>query len=142
MRARVQATCRDTKSLRHDARTGQIRQGYYDSDKGCYYLAMSTIQADLFSTLAAAEEKPDDQTEAYVRAQLHALLALVKSAQTMPWPDILGAIHADNSFRHKMKYLPSQEAAALWAEFDVEMDRLYAVMNDGKDVDYGQPINP
>ena len=32
---------------------------------------------------------------------------------------------------------PPAEGAALWAEFDAETDRLYAVMNEGKEPDLG-----
>jgi hypothetical protein len=31
--------------------------------------------------------------------------------------------------------LPQAEGAALWAEFDAEMNRLYAIMNAGKEPD-------
>ncbi len=33
--------------------------------------------------------------------------------------------------------LPPEEAAALWAAFDVEMDRLYAIMHEGEEPDLG-----
>ena len=33
--------------------------------------------------------------------------------------------------------VPRDEAAALWAEFDAEMNRLYAIMNEGKEPDMG-----
>jgi len=33
--------------------------------------------------------------------------------------------------------LPTSEGAALWAEFDVEMNQLYAIMNEGKEPDLG-----
>lgn len=33
--------------------------------------------------------------------------------------------------------LPAEEGAALWAAFNAEMDRLYGVMNAGKEPDPG-----
>jgi hypothetical protein len=42
-----------------------------------------------------------------------------------------------NAFRFGKDVLPRDEGAALWAEFDVEMNRLYAVMNEGKEPDLG-----
>jgi hypothetical protein len=42
-----------------------------------------------------------------------------------------------NAFRYDKDALPAAEGAALWAAFNVEMDRLYAVMNEGKEPDLG-----
>jgi hypothetical protein len=53
----------------------------------------------------------------------------------MPWPDLLSIIREDNAFRFGKDVLPREEGAALWAEFDAEMDRLYAIMNQGKEPD-------
>jgi hypothetical protein len=74
---------------------------------------------------------------AVVRARLQATLALVKAAEAMPWPDQLAIIREDNAFRFAKDLLPPDEGAALWAEFDAEMDRLYAIMNEGKEPDLG-----
>ncbi len=70
-----------------------------------------------------------------VRRQLHATLALVKGAPAMPWTDMLTIIREDNAFCYGKNLLPEAEGAALWAEFDVEMDRLYAIMNEGMEPD-------
>ena len=100
---------------------------------------MSDRQADLFAdTPPRAAERPSEEVVAIIRARLHATLALVKSATTMPWTDMLAIIREDNAFRFGKDALPPDEAAALWAEFDVEMDRLYAIMNDGKEPDTGE----
>lgn len=53
----------------------------------------------------------------------------------MPWSDMLSIIREDNAFRYGKDVLPPGEGAALWAEFDVEMDRLHAIMNEGKEID-------
>lgn len=66
---------------------------------------------------------------AETRARLQATLALVKAAEKMPWNDMLRVIREDNGFRWAKDVLPPEEGAALWAEFDAEMDRLYAVLN-------------
>lgn len=99
---------------------------------------MSDAQADLFGTSPRTGEPPGDEIVALVRARLHATLALVKAAETMPWADQLAIIREDNAFRFGKDVLPPEEGAALWAEFDAEMDRLYAVMNQGKDPDPGE----
>jgi hypothetical protein len=50
----------------------------------------------------------------------------------MPWPDQLAIIREDNTFRYGKDIPPPAEAAALWAEFDAEMNRLSTIMNRGK----------
>ena len=98
---------------------------------------MSAKQADLFAVPSRTAERPSDEVVALIRARLHATLALVKSAKAMPWLDTLSVVREDNAFRFGKDALPPEEGAALWAEFDAEMDRLYAVMNEGKDSDSG-----
>jgi hypothetical protein len=96
---------------------------------------MSEAQADLFGTPSHSSAQPDAEIVAIVRARLQATLALVKSADAMPWPDQLAIIREDNAFRFGKDVLPHAEGAALWAEFDAEMNRLYAIMNAGKEAD-------
>jgi len=98
---------------------------------------MSAVQSDLFAPTPDAGKQPCDEIVALVRARLHAALALVKSAKAMPWQDQLAIIREDNAFRFGKDVLPPAEGAALWAEFDAEMDRLYAIMNEGKEPDLG-----
>nr|WP_294546461.1 hypothetical protein [uncultured Rhodopila sp.] len=98
---------------------------------------MSVLQPDLFGASSSQREAPSDEIVAIVRARLHAALALVKSAEAMPWTDQLAIIREDNAFRFGKDVLPPSEGAALWAEFNVEMDRLYAIMNEGKEPDLG-----
>ena len=98
---------------------------------------MSVLQADLFGAPSPAGEQPSAEIVALVRARLHATLALVKAANAMPWTGQLAIIREDNAFRFSKDFLPPAEGAALWAEFDAEMDRLYAIMNEGKDPDLG-----
>lgn len=92
---------------------------------------MSASQSDLFGSDSNGSGQPSDEIVSLVRAQLRATLSLVKSAKVMPWDDQLEAIHADNAFRYGKEALPAQEAEQLWAEFDREMNRLYATMNGG-----------
>ena len=94
---------------------------------------MSAAQSDLFAAPAA----PSDEILAIVRARLHAALTLVQGAATMPWAGQLAWIREDNAFRYGVSLLPQAEGAALWAQFDAEMDRLYAVVNEGKEPDPG-----
>jgi hypothetical protein len=98
---------------------------------------MSVLQPDLFGAAPGKPEAPGEEIVAIVRARLHAALALVKAAETMPWTDQLAIIREDNAFRFGKDVLPPAEGATLWAQFNVEMDRLYAIMNEGKEPDLG-----
>lgn len=95
------------------------------------------LQDDLFGAAADAPEVLPPAILALVRTRLHAALALVRGAPSMPWPDMLSVIREDNAFRYGKGLLPPEEGAALWAEFDREMDRLYAIMNVGTELDPG-----
>ena len=96
---------------------------------------MASKQDDLFGTPAPVVERPSEAVVATVRARLHAALALVKGAETMPWTDQMSIIREDNAFRFAKDVLPPEEGAALWGEFNVEMDRLYALLNEGMEPD-------
>ena len=102
--------------------------------------AMPAKQLDLFGASSPVKQQPSEAALADIRARLHAALALVKAAETMPWPG-MDRYHEDNNFRWRKDLLPPEEGAALWAEFDVEMNRLYAVMNEGKEPHPDYDIN-
>lgn len=98
---------------------------------------MSAQQSELFSTMPRTSEQPNDEIVGIVRARLRATLKVVQSAKEMPWTDQLAIIREDNAFRYDKDVLPAAEGATLWAAFNVEMDRLYAIMNEGKEPDLG-----
>jgi hypothetical protein len=114
-----------------------VLEGWAESDGVTILGATSALQADLFGTASRASQKPSDEIVELVRRRLHATLALVKSAEAMPWSDQLAIIREHNAFRFGKDVLPAAEGAALWAEFDAEMNRLYAIMNEGKEPDLG-----
>ena len=60
-------------------------------------------------------EQPSDEIVALARGRLHATLALVKSADAMPWPDLLSIIREDNAFRFRKDVLLREEGMAPWA---------------------------
>ena len=101
---------------------------------------MSHAQADLFGPppgAAPAREPVPEAILTLVRTRLHAALALVQGAERLPWTG-LAVIREDNAFRYAKDLLPAEEGAALWAAFDREMDRLFAVENEGKEMDTGE----
>ena len=44
-----------------------------------------------------------------------------------PWKDQMGVILDDGAFQRAMQHVPMDEAKVLWAEFDAQMERLYAI---------------
>jgi hypothetical protein len=98
---------------------------------------MSASQAELFTTLPCTGDQPNGEIVEIVRRRLRATLELVRASTKMPWTDQLAIIREDNAFRYDKDVLPAAEGAALWAAFNVEMDRLYGVMNEGKEPDLG-----
>ena len=99
---------------------------------------MAASQPDLFAPKPSARpaDAPNDDYLRLIRARLHASLARVQAAERMPWDDHLEIIRHDNEFRFGKDVLPPEEGAALWAAFDVEMDRLYAEMNARLEAEY------
>ena len=95
-------------------------------------MRMATPQGNLFGNDARRHHVIDAAHAAMLRGRLDAMLALVEGANAMPWARLEDIIHADNGFRHTAGLLPPEEGAPLWARFDREMDRLYAIMNEGK----------
>ena len=126
-----------------------LTDGWTDSGRGATAAPMAALQPDLFgfpqhpgpgahgSAHGPRADVPDERILALVRTRLHAALALVQGAAAMPWTDMLSVIREDNAFRYAKDLLPPEEGAALWAAFDREMDRLYAVMNEGLELDAG-----
>jgi hypothetical protein len=82
-------------------------------------------QGDLFE--AAGTEPPPADFVARIRDELYTTLARTRDATTLPWRDLTAATLAELRFHSIAGWLPSDEAAALRADFQREMGRLYAV---------------
>ena len=89
-----------------------------------------TVQTDLFENLSNVPERASEEVIAVIRDRLHATLALVKAATSIPWTEPLAIIREDNAFRFGKDALPPEEGEKLWTEFNAEMDRLYAAMKE------------
>ncbi len=55
------------------------------------------------------------------------MLAELRATDVPPWTDQTGVILRDGAFKRAMRLVPGDEAAALWAEYDTQTERLYAV---------------
>ena len=85
-------------------------------------------QTDLFDGQSGLldEEPPPEDFIQRIRDELHTTLALVRSAETFPWPDASRTLLTEMRFKSIAGWLPASEADALRAAFAVEMARLYA----------------
>jgi hypothetical protein len=89
----------------------------------------SARQPDLFEGLgnAGTQEAPPEDFIARIRDELTLTLARVCDAATLPWRDLTAATLAELRFNSIAGWLPVDEAAALRANFQREIDRLYVV---------------
>lgn len=91
----------------------------------CYSEAMSasSAQPGLFDSAGFAEHGQ----AASARVRMREMIERLKAADVPPWQDQVGAILDDGAFQRAMRLVPAEEARALWAEFDAQMERLYAI---------------
>jgi len=80
------------------------------------------VQPDLFGAEPMPAYRPDPDE---VRAELHAILAQMRAAQSMPWDDDRAALDR-TIFRQMTGCLPEDEAAQLRFDFETELARLEA----------------
>lgn len=86
---------------------------------------MRQMQADLFAQDDAERNKLSESRRLTIQSRLEARLAQLEAAANFPWNDPLDAVHEENRFQRDTEML-GEEGAILWAQFDKEMDRLYA----------------
>ncbi len=83
----------------------------------------SSRQPGLFDT----DLGPDQAEAELARARMREMIDRLGAATTPPWTDQIGVILHDGSFKRAMRLVPADEAQALWAEFDAQMERLHAI---------------
>ena len=74
-----------------------------------------------------ADDALDGVEAAAARGRMRASIERMRAASVPPWVDEMGVILEDGAFKRAMWLVPADEGQALWAEYDVEMERLYAV---------------
>ncbi|MFN3548514.1 MAG: hypothetical protein ACK4U0_13570 [Mesorhizobium sp.] len=87
---------------------------------------MRFTQADLFAQDDAERNSLSQSQRVAIRSRLEATLARLEAAEAFPWRDPLDAVHEENRFQRDSGLL-GEEGVPLWARFDKEMDRLYAM---------------
>jgi hypothetical protein len=80
-------------------------------------------QPDLFDVISLVEE-PET---AFARARMLEMIAQLKAATEPHWQDEMDVILDDGAFKRAMRLVPVEEAQTLWADFDAQTERLYAV---------------
>jgi hypothetical protein len=86
-------------------------------------------QPDLFASLGdvSPAEAPPSDFIARIRDELTGTLARVRAAVALPWKDLTAATLAELRFNSIAGWLPQDEASALRAAFQSEMNRLYFI---------------
>jgi hypothetical protein len=93
----------------------------------------SSRQPDLFAAAGQAllQEPPPADFIARIRCELTDTLALVREAAVLPWKDLTAATLAELRFNSIADWLPENEASALRAAFQCEINRLYIIAEAG-----------
>jgi hypothetical protein len=78
-------------------------------------------------SLFDADRIVDDQQAVSARMRMRAMIDRLKAASVPYWRDEAAVILDDGAFQRAMRLVPPEEAQALWADFDKEMQRLYAM---------------
>ena len=89
----------------------------------------SSRQPDLFAAAGEMlfQEPPPADFIARIRGELNDTLARVREAAALPWKDLTAATLAELRFNSIAGWLPDDEANALRAAFQREINRLYLV---------------
>jgi hypothetical protein len=78
-------------------------------------------------SLFDADRVVDDQEAASARTRMLAMIDRLKATSVPHWRDEAAVIVDDGAFQRAMRLVLRDEAQVLWADFDKEMQRLYAV---------------
>lgn len=69
----------------------------------------------------------DDRQAESARIRMLGMIERLKAATVPYWRDESAVILDDGAFQRAMRLVPREEAQALWADFDSQMERLYAI---------------
>src|SRR6195952_2360065 len=80
-------------------------------------------QTSLFDT----DRLGNDQQAAFARTRMREMIDRLKATSEPYWRDEAAVILDDGAFQRAMRLVPSEEAQALWVDFNAQMERLYAI---------------
>jgi hypothetical protein len=69
----------------------------------------------------------DDQQAVSARMRMREMIERLKATSVPYWRDEAAVILDDGAFQRAMRLVPREEAQSLWADFDAQMERLYAI---------------
>jgi hypothetical protein len=69
----------------------------------------------------------DEQEAAFARTRMRTMIERLKATSVPFWRDDAAVILDDGAFQRAMRLVPREEAQALWADFDAQMERVYAI---------------
>ena len=69
----------------------------------------------------------DDRQVVAARMRMVGMIERLKAASAPFWRDEAAVILDDGAFQRAMRLVPADEAKALWADFDAQMERIYAI---------------
>jgi hypothetical protein len=69
----------------------------------------------------------DDQQATAARTRMRGMIERLRATSVPYWRDEAGVILDDGAFQRAMRLVQREEAQALWADFDAQMERLYAI---------------
>ena len=69
----------------------------------------------------------DDRQAVAARLRMVGMIQRLKAASEPFWRDEAAVILDDGAFQRAMRLVPPDEAKALWTDFDMQMERLYAL---------------
>jgi hypothetical protein len=73
----------------------------------------------------------DDRQATAARTRMREMIERLKATTVPNWRDEAAVILDDGAFQRAMRLVPREEAQALWADFDAQMERLYAIWAAG-----------
>jgi hypothetical protein len=69
----------------------------------------------------------DDQQAAAARVRMREMIERLKATSVPYWRDEAAVILDDGAFQRAMRLVRDEEARVLWADFNAQMERLYAI---------------
>jgi hypothetical protein len=78
-------------------------------------------------SLFDADRIVDDQQATAARTRMREMIERLRATTVPYWRDEAAVILDDGAFQRAMRLVPREEAQTLWADFDAQMERLYAI---------------
>lgn len=78
-------------------------------------------------SLFDADRTVDNPQSEPARTRMREMIERLKASSVPYWRDQAAVILDDGAFQRAMRLVPPDEAKTLWDDFDIQMNRLYAI---------------